>query len=223
MTSKRGHALNGDLFMLGFDGESVFGLDVPFTTFIDVSYRGTTHQAFAAADQRAFNFGAVSGEFTVGGYRGYVIETLDSVETQATHRYQAVVTTPGGVLSIHSYEDVPHLLGLVGALRPLATDLGVVLEPDDEAEYTSAPKVALTSALGVLEVTPLTSEVIDHLPTWEGTAVAGGQLYAGRFTDSAPYLTLVTATCRVLALPASGVDEDALATALATLTADWRS
>ncbi len=218
--TKRGTALNGDLFAMSTPH---LDLDVPFTTFIDVSYRGTTHQAFAAADHNAFNFAAVTGEFTVGNFEGHIIETLDAVETQVAHRYQAVIKTPNGVLSIHSYDSVDGLLGLVGSLRPGSTALGIVLNPDDEVEYTSAPKVAVTTAIGVLEVTPLTAEVIEQLPAWEGSPVAGGQLYGGRFTDSAVYLTLVTPTCRVLALPGPDIADDDVAEVMAGLEVDWQT
>lgn len=215
---KRGHAINGDLFSLRHKS---LDLSPPFTTFIDVAFRGTTHQAFAAADRNAFSYANATGEFTVGEFRGHILETLDAVETQVSHRYQAIVSTPHGVLSTHSYDSVSGLLALVGALRPSTSRLGIVLDPDDDIEYTTAPKVALDLEIGVVEITPLTAEVIDQLPTWEGSPVSGGQLYGGRFTDDAPYLTLVTPTCRVLALPGATVDEDDVAQILSGLEAVW--
>lgn len=220
-TQKRGNAINGDLFTLK---HPTLNLDVPFTSFIDVAFRGTTHQAFVAADRNAFSFANTTGEFTVGAYSGHILEALDSVETQVSHRYQALVTTPHGVLSTHSYDSATGLLALVGALRPNADALGVVVDPDDECEFTTAPRVALSlDAIGVLEITPLTAEIIDQLPTWQGTQVEGGQLYGGRFTDDAAYLTLVTETCRVLAMPGAGTDEDDVAAVLAQLEADWQA
>jgi len=77
--------------------------------------------------------------------------------------------------------------------------------------------------IGVLEVTPLTAETIDQLPTWQGTQVDGGQLYGGRFTDDAAYLTLVTDTCRVLAMPGADADEDQVAQLLSELEANWQA
>ena len=220
-TQKRGNAINGDLFTLR---HPALNLDIPFTSFIDVAFRGVTHQAFVAADRNAFSFANATGEFTVGDYSGHILETLDAVETQVSHRYQAVVTTPHGVLSTHSYDSVPGLLALVGALRPHADSLGVVIDPDDECELTTAARVALSiDGIGVLEVTPLTAEVIDQLPTWQGTEVAAGQLYGGRFTDDAAYLTLVTDTCRVLAMPGAHADEDHVADVLSQLEADWQA
>lgn len=222
-TTKRGRAINGDLFTLRFSQQAnaAPSLTVSYTSFIDVAFRGTTHQAFAAADRRAFSYANVTGEFTVGEYHGHILETLDAVETQVSHRYQALVDTPFGVLSTHSYDSVTGLLALVGALRPVGTRLGVTLDPDDEVEYTTAPRVAVQLPMGVIEVTPLTEEVIDQLPAWQGTNVAGGQLYGGRFTDDAAYLTLVTPTCRVLALPGPDVDEDHVAALLSGFEATW--
>lgn len=221
MATKRGNAINGDLFTMR---HSSLDLDAPFTSFIDVAFRGVTHQAFAARDRSAFSFANTTGEFTVGEFSGHILESLDAVETQVSHRYQAVVTTPHGVLSTHSYDSVPGLLALVGALRPVATGLGVVVDPDDECEFTTAPRVALDLiGLGVLEITPLTAEVIDQLPTWEGSQVAGGMLYGGRFTNDAPYLTLVTPTCRVLALPGANADEDHVAEIMTSLEVDWQT
>lgn len=221
VATKRGNAINGDLFILRHPSVD---LNAPFTSFIDVAFRGTTHQAFVARDRSAFSFTNATGEFTVGDFAGHILEMLDSVETQVSHRYQAVVSTPHGVLSTHSYDSVPGLLALVGSLRPAASRLGVVLDPDDECEYTTAPRVALDlPGVGVLEVTPLTAEVIDQLPDWQGSQVAGGQLYGGRFTDNAAYLTLVTPTCRVLALPGAHTDEDHVAEMMASLEVDWQT
>ena len=219
-TTKRGHAINGDLFSLRHPS---LELGEPFTTFADVVFRGVTHQVFAAADRKAFSFANTTGEFTVGEFSGHLLEQLDTVETQVSHRYQAIVTTPTGVLSVHSYDSVDHVLSLVGALNVSSTRLGAVLEPDPDIEFTTAPRVAISTDLGILDVTPLTAEVIDLLPTWQGTPVTGGQLYGGRFNDDAAYLTLVTDSCRVIAMPAAGADEDRVARDVALLGAEWTS
>lgn len=219
-TAKRGHAINGDVFELRHDS---FDLGQPFTSFIDVAYRGVTHQVFAAADRHAFTYENVTGEFRVGRYDGHILESLDAVDAQVTHRYQALVTTPSGVLSTHSYDSVPGLLALIGALRPQATALGVVVEPDDECEFSGPPKVALALPIGLLEVTPLTQEVIDTLPDWQGTPVESGELYGSRFADGAAYLTLVTESCRVIAMPQSDTDVDEVTEQIAGLHATWRT
>jgi len=197
------------MFRLSHDA---LDLDVPFTSFIDVSFRGIIHQAFVAADRHAFTYTNVTGEFSVGEYQGHVLEMLDEVETQVSHRYQGLVTTPQGVLSTHSYDSVPGLLAFIGSLRPQATSLGVVLNPDDECEYASPAKVALQLPIGLVELTPLTQEVLDTLPEWEGTSVEGGELFGGRFADGSAYLTLVTDTCRVMVMPSAASDADEVTT-----------
>lgn len=196
-------------------------LNVPFTTFIDVTYRGVTHQAFAAADRGAFNYATTTGEFSVAGLQGHIVETLDNVETQVSHRYQAIVPTEQGVLSVHSYDSVDALMSLVGALRPQESPLGIRLDPNDEVEYSSAPRVAMQTEVGVVELTPLTAEVIEQVPDWKGTPVAGGELFAGRFTDDASYLTLVSDSCRAMVLPSVTTDDDQLTAVIAELHADW--
>lgn len=220
MTTKRGYSLNGDLFTIALPGHD---LTAPFTTFVDVSFHGITHQLFAAATSSAYSYSAVTGEFSVGDYQGHVLEQLDNVQTQVAHRYQALVQTPSGTLSVHSFEGVDHLLALVGAIGIEHTPLGVRCRPEPDVEFVSAPRVALQMAWGVLELTPLTAEVLEQLPTWQGTPAAHGDLYGGSFADDTPYLTLVTDTCRVIALPGAGADIDETTALLATLRADWKT
>lgn len=216
---KRGRAINGDLFELHHPSST---FTAPFTSFIDVAYRGLTHQAFVAADRHAFSYANATGTFTVDGFTGHLVESLDTVETQVTHRYQAIVDTPHGVLSVHSYRGATEVLELVGALAPTADELGVALVLQDDATFASPAKVGLTTEFGVLEVTPLTAEVLDELPTWSGTPVVGGELFGGRFVDGSPYLTLVTDSCRVMLLPGADTLDDDAARWLATLQAHWK-
>lgn len=215
----RGHAINGDLFELQHES---LDLRRPFTSFIDVAFRGVTHQALVAADRHAFTYEHVTGEFSVGEYEGHILETLDAVEAQVTHRYQALVTTPSGVLSTHSYDSVAGLLAFVGALRPQATALGVVVEPDVECEFSGPPKVAMNLDVGLVEITPLTQEVIETLPEWQGSPVDAGQLYGSQFADGTGYLTLVTDTCRVIVMPDATTDIDDLTTQISGLQATWQ-
>lgn len=217
---KRGHAVNGDLFDLRHP-QPFF--DAPFTSFIDVSFRGTTYQVLTAAERNAFSYATVTGEFSVGGLAGHVIETLDNVAGKALHRYQGVVVTPDGALSTQTHDSPAGLLALIGALRPLPTRLGVTIDPDDEVEVASAPKVALQLDVGLVEITPLTGEVIEQLPAWSGSVVRGGELYGGRLTDETPYLTLVTSTCRVVIMPGAPAHADRAADFAAELLADWKA
>lgn len=215
---KRGHAINGDLFTLT---HPKLDLSNPFTSHVDVVYDGITHQLLTSADIGAFNFANVTGEFTVADLPGYIIESLDNVATQATHVYRAVVRSETGVLATQSYQSVEQVLGLVGAARPTPTRLGMVIDPYDTVSISSAPKVTIQLDIGIIEITPLTQEVIEELPEWSGTPVEAGEIYAGMFTDDAPYLTLVTPTCRVITMLGPDVDVDEAIETLGRLPVHW--
>ena len=215
---KRGTAVNGDLFALEHPS---LDLSAPFSSHVDVAFDGVTHQVLTTAGREAFCYADTVGEFAVGELRGHVIETLDSVATQATHRHQAIVSTDIGALSVHGYDGSERLLALVAALRPVATPLGIAIAPDDGVEIAAAPKVALATDVGLFEITPLTTATDRELPRWRGTAVAHGDLYGGTIGDESPYLVLVTRTARVVAMPAANTDADTLAASTAELAATW--
>jgi hypothetical protein len=216
--TKRGTALTGDLFTVSHPS---LQLSAAFTSHVDVLFDGLTHQVLSAADRGAFNYANTTGEFTIGEFRGHVIETLDTVSTQVSHRYQAVVTADNGALSTHSYQSAEQVLALIGALSPISTALGLVIDPDDTVEVVSTPKVAFATDIGLVELAPLTSEIIAQLPSWSGTAVEHGELYAGQSSDRAPWLTLVTETAQVIAMLGDNVDPDDAVTALSSLRAVW--
>ncbi|MEM7092881.1 MAG: hypothetical protein AAF567_07755 [Actinomycetota bacterium] len=216
--TKRGTAITGDLFTLQHPS---LVLDAPFTSFVDVVFDGVTHQVLSTADRSAFNYANTTGQFAIGDLQGHIIESIDTVDTQATHRYQAVLSGSSGALAVHTYLGSAQAVDLLAALRPVATPLGMALDPSDGAEIVTAPKVAVTTAIGVLEVSPLTGAIDAQLPRWQGTIAPHGQLYAGRIGDEVPWLTLVTRRCRVAALLGADVDPDHAATILALLDANW--
>jgi len=218
--TKRGTAITGDLFTLSHPR---LALAAPFTSHVDVLYDGLTHQVLTAADHGAFNYANTTGEFTTGDLRGHIIESLDTVSTQVSHRYQAVVVSNNGALSTHSYQSASQALALVGALAPIRTSLGLIVDPDDTVEIVSTARVAFTTDIGVLELAPLTTEIIAQLPDWSGTRVDGGQLYAGQFSDQAPWLTLVTETTRVVTMLGNEIDPDDAVAELSSLQARWTS
>lgn len=218
--SKRAHAITGDLLTLRHPHHA---LASPFSSHVDVAYAGVTHQVLALQSKAGVDFTHTTGEFTVGGLRGYVIETIDTVETQGAHRYQAVVDSEQGILTTYSYLGVSELLGLIGALQPVPTALGMVVTPTDDVEIVSTAKIALTSKHGLLECTPLTAEVHDLLPQWAGTSVAGGELFAGHLSDSAPYLTLVSGSARTLLMIDEPDKADRAAVFMSELETTWAS
>ena len=217
-SSKRGTAINGDLFLVE---HPTLDLGEPFTSHVDVAFDGITHQVLSTADRTAFNYANTTGEFTVGELRGHIIESIDTVQTQATHRYQAVVSSASGALSTQTYLSATAAVELVAALRPLSTALGIAIDPDDSAEIGGDARVAMSTPLGILELTPLTPDVDRQLPDWSGTDVDHGQLYGGQHADGSPWLTLVTASARVILMLGAGVSADEGAAGLARLGVTW--
>lgn len=218
--STSGTTITGDLFVIE---HPTLDLGEPFTSHVDVSFEGVTHQVLSTAHRSAFNYANTTGEFAIGELTGHVIESMDTVETQVSHRYQAVIAGPDGALATQSYLSAESALALMGALRPTPTALGMAIDPDDAVEITSPARVAMSTDLGVLEVTPLTTTVTGQLPAWTGTSVRHGELFAGHLSGELPYLTLVTATCRVLLMLGADVDPDAAAAGMAELNATWTS
>ena len=219
MTSlKRGTAITGDLFeiehpTLGFSG--------PFTSHVDVSFDGITHQVLSAANRSGFSYATTTGTFAVGDFEGHVIETMDTVATQAVRRFQAVIGSTLGVLATQTYVDATQAVRLIGELGPVSTRLGMAIDPQHAIEITGPPRVALTTPLGVLELTPLTGTVDAQLPAWRGTPVRHGDLYAGTLSDDVPYLTLVTETARGVLMLGAGTEADHAATMVADLRLAW--
>jgi len=219
-STKRGTAITGDLFLVT---HPMLDLSQPFTSYVDIAFDGVTHQVLSTADRSAFNYANTTGEFTVGELQGHVIESIDTVQTQATHRYQAIVSSESGVLSTQTYLSAAAAVDLIGALRPIQTAMGISIDPDDAAEIVGDPRVAMTTPAGIVEITPLTADVDRQLPDWSGTEVDHGQLYGGEHADGSPWLTLVTATARVILMLGADVTADEGASALAALDVTWTS
>lgn len=222
MTSsyKRAHAVTGDLVTLNHATEH---LGAPFSSHVDVTFQGVTHQILTLSSRAGIDFTHTTGEFSVNGLRGFVIQAIDTVATQGAHRHQAVVDSSNGALTTYSYLSTADLLALVGALRPVPTTLGMVITPDDQVEIVSTAKVAMTTPHGLLECSPLTTEVNDLLPTWAGTSVHDGELFAGQVSNDAPYLTLVTASARALLMVDSVAGVDAAAAFMSKLEVRWEA
>lgn len=218
---KRGTAITGDRFTVVHPN---LALENPFSSFVDVEFDGLVHQVLSMQDGSGTNFVNTTGQFTVAGLDGLIVESLDTVATQVAHRYKAVVTGPTGVLMTQSYDSPARAIALIGALAPETTPLGMAIAETPELQIVGPPKVAMSLEIGVVEVTPLTEGVIAQLPDWAGTTVSHGELYAGRFSDETPYLTLVTDTARVVVMVGDGPDAaDDGAHALAEMDARWRS
>lgn len=215
---KRGTAITGDLFLVE---HPTLDLDAPFTSFVDVSFEGITHQVLSAADRSAFSYATTTGSFALADLRGHVIETMDTVATQVVRRFQAVISSPQGVLATQTYLDASLAVRLIAELGPVPTPLGMAIDPQHSVEVTGPAKVAFSTRVGVLEITPLTRAIDDQLPSWRGTPVRHGELYAGRFSDCVPYLTLVSDTARGVLMLGAATDPDDATAALSELRLQW--
>ena len=217
--TKRGTAITGDLFTIS---HPTLDLSAPFTSHVDVVFDGVTHQVITTADDRPFGYTAVTGSFVVGDLQGHIVESMDQVSTQAAHRYQAIVRTDRGALTTATYTSSAECMRLIGALRPTPTPLGVMIEPTDEVHVSSEARVAVTTAVGVIDLAPLESSVIDALPQWSGTPSRGGELYRGEAPERGlAWLTLVSDTARAIVMPAATTSHDELAAAAAELEITW--
>lgn len=215
---KRVHAVTGDLVTIAHPTADI---SAPFSSHVDILYAGVTHQALTLQSRAGIDFTHTTGEFTVNGLRGFLIEAIDTVATQGAHRYQAVIDSYNGVLTAYSYLGANELLQMIGALQPVATSLGMVITPSDDVDIVSTAKVAMATPYGLLECSPLTVEINDLLPTWAGSNVAHGELFAGQLGDQAPYLTLVTKTARALLMVSSQRQADAAAAFVSELEVYW--
>ena len=218
MHTLRAQAVNGDLVELH---HPTVELDGPFTSDVEVAFDGLHHQVLSTANRSLFNFAEVSGEFTIGDMAGHLIESIDTVATQAVHTYLAVLSTDGGVLSTRSYVSAESVVDLMAALRPTPSRRGAFADPDDTVQFVGPARVSITTDFGVLALSPLTTQVVRLLPDWSGSAVAHGELFSGRHSDNAAYLTLVTPTARCV-LMVNGDPDDAVGF-MADLRVDWHT
>lgn len=192
------------------------------TSHVDVLHDGVTHQILEARDRGLVNFANTVGTFSLASYRGFIIETIDTVATQAVHRHTAVVESDTGILTAHSYDGADQLLALVGDLGIVATRDGMTINPTGIAEVASTVRAALPTVHGLLEISPLNDNTIDQLPTWSGTDVDHGQLYSGSLNDDSAYLVHVSETARSVLMVAPSTTRDDAALFMSGLRTTWQ-
>jgi len=219
--SKRIQAINGDTVSLSHPDAN---LSPPMSSFISLAAGPTVHQAISRPTAAGVDFAGALATATVAGGELQILPAVDNNEVgQATPRFDAVWQGDTGVLMIGAYGTVEAAVELVASLGITTTEFGVRLAPTGSTRFVSYPTVVVESpGLGLLEVVPLTKEVMAQLPDWAGTATAGGELYAGSLSRSTGYLTLVSSTARTQVMVRNGVDLDAAATAAAELQVSWR-
>jgi hypothetical protein len=143
-------------------------------------------------------------------------------------------TWEGEKYSVHTHlygESADGLLGIFNQFLILESALGIRLtqkDPERTPLYSDPKVMKDVPQLGLLQVKPLSTEAARYLPRWEGTRVAGGELFAeadmaaagdecGKTTfylvgkDSVSYIA-----------PREGASRQELARQLATLRVAWR-
>lgn len=219
-TEKTIQAINGDTVTVGHPGVD---LSASATSHVTVAYGGRSHLVTSAATDEAFNYANTSAEFAVNGHLTRIVERMDNVAFGAVHTYQAILTTDSGVISTQSYESREGAVELLGALRPEATPLGVRLHPSDEARIISAPRVVLyATGLGMLEIAPLTDEIIQQMPDWQGTPIDDGELFAAAIRSDVPYLIHASSSARTHLMIQDGLDIDELTNNATKLKVTWQ-
>lgn len=220
LDQKRAGSIDGALVSLSLP---TVDLSQPFSSHVEVAFRGVAHRVITYASPANFDFTNTTGEFSVNTLQGFIAESVDTVSIRATHRFSGVVLSQTGCLVVHTYTGRTGLLDLIAALNPAPRKLGMMIKPTAQCTLTSEPKVALGTQFGILEICPLTTQVVDQLPEWRGTSVAAGEMFAGSQSDGAPYMAVISETARVVALPAADLDIDQVASSLASLRVRWHS
>lgn len=114
--------------------------------------------------------------------------------------------------------------GLLGMLRTLRIEEhadGLALRPTAAggSELTGpATVIKQVPALGLLEMSPLTSEHVKSLPGWKGLTTPAGELFADNLTDGKPYYVLAGADTWTTVVPEAGLGADRLASRVGQLT-----
>lgn len=113
------------------------------------------------------------------------------------------------------------LLGVLDRFDLTPGTGGLAVTPRAGPAWYDAPGlVKELPGIGLCEVFPLSNDIAGGLPSWPGTAVAGGDLYQDEMAPGAPYVVLITETARVNVLPDTGAIEAAVEGA-STLRVDW--
>ncbi|HVQ91860.1 MAG TPA: hypothetical protein VMU51_12575 [Mycobacteriales bacterium] len=106
------------------------------------------------------------------------------------------------------------LLGLLRTLRIEEHPDGLAVRPAlaGGSEFTGpATVIKQVPALGLLEMSPLTSEHVKTLPSWGGLRTPAGELFADNLTDGKPYYVLAAPDTWTTLVPAAGLAGDRLA------------
>lgn len=218
MTVLRGSAITGETFKIS---HPLLRFDQPYTSHVDVEFLGLTHQVQTRCDRNAYDYATVTEHFNIGRYSGHIIENIDRMQTQHSQKYSAILTSANAVLATTTYTNAASAVELLAALSPQAQDGIFTISSGDEAQVVGEVRVAIPCDIGLLELAPLSKRVLAALPDWQGTrSSTGAEIFAARHSDSTPYLTVVTKTCRTIVIPS--VDIDRAVETVQDLNVTWK-
>lgn len=220
MNSKRLQAITGDLITVT---HPTLDLSRNTTTSVTVVSRGITYHVTSQSPESTHDHNMVTGEYTLLGHTLRVRESVDNLDLGAAAvRYDNLWQADTGTLTVSTHDRHDEGLDLLSALSPQDTPLGVKVTAQGGIQVASPPTVLLeTQPLGLLQISPLTPAGLAMLPDWQGTTVAGGELFAANISRTVPYLMLITKSARVDILLFDRDDLDAAATLASELQVDW--
>lgn len=220
MNSKRLQAITGDLVTIT---HPTLELSNNATTSVTVVSKGITYHVTSTSPDSAHDHNVVTGEYTLLGRPLRVRESVDNLDLGASAvRYENLWEGKSGTLLLNTHDRHDEGLDLLGLLSPEETPLGVKVTAKGGVQVASPPTLLFEAKpLGVLQISPLTPAGLAMLPDWQGTSVAGGELFAANVSRTVPYLMLITKSARVDILLLDRSDLDATATLASELTVDW--
>ncbi|GLY25098.1 hypothetical protein [Micromonospora sp. NBRC 101691] len=207
-------AVDGVRFLL--DGS--LDLSAPSTSVADVTINGRLHEFTAGtvglADDvvRALGVDRFDEELSYQGGRLWTARTkpYDPQIRLTEDRLVAVWRGRRHSFFTEIYgATTAHLLGVLRTLRIEEHDDGLTLRPVPKggAEF-AAPATVLKEVpgLGLLELTTLTRERAERLPSWQGLRTRAGELYRDTLSDGKPYFVLATADTWLSVVPLGDTD-----------------
>lgn len=220
MGDKRLAAITGDPVELR---HPTLALDRPASTFISVRWNDRPYHIISKPPQALLDTTMTTGEYSLNGHLVRVRERVDQLEMGAAGVvYENTLHCPNGFLQVETRGWHGEGLELFEQLSPSDTPLGVTVTLGQGLRLLAAPQLLLeVERLGVLSVKPLTPDLASVLPDWQGTPVAGGELFAANLTRTEPYLLLVGKTAVTSILLPEAADLDDRTALAAQLHVEW--
>jgi len=218
-------SLDGRRFLLS----GRLDLSRPFTSVVDVTFRGRLHEFTAGPAALGED---VARGLGVGGFDeelNYRDGTLFVAHARPYDRQTRLVEE----LLVAVWRGSRHCLvtqlygmttaDLLGVLRGLRIDEhadGLAVHPDPRAGselVAPATIVKQVPTLGLLEISPLTTQHAGTLPAWQGMSTPSGELFRDSLSDGKPYFILAAADTWTTVVPLADTMPEQVASRLGRL------